>query len=882
MSANLSPRSIRNLANRSLNASQQASAFNEPSHQQQVTTLRRSSNPTSLGRSRDDSHIGIAELFRRDPLSINNLNEYVGDVVDLLTDNDAPVLLNNRELTLTQGDQKVITRSLLRVTDTDNTSSELTFTLRQVPRYGNLLIGNRALEVGQRFTQTDIDRGRLRYFNNGRSISPDSFRFIVSDGVNSLGVRAFGIRVNPLPPPPPINRPPVLNVNQGLTLNAGETGVINSSFLTATDPESDPSQVIYRLETTTSNGTVFLNGTAISSSQTFTQADINTGLLTYQHNGTRTNQDGFRFSLTDGNTTIRSLSFNIGIILPNLPPTLAVNTGLTVTEGAIAPISNTALQTTDAENGSNFLFYQINQGVTHGTLLLNNIPLTVGQTFTQADIDNNQLRYQHDGTETNQDSFGFVVTDGAATITGSFALNINLVNDAPVLINNTGLTLTPGTSPVIGRNQLLATDEEQDTSELIYTVTELPINGFVRRNGTALQVGDTFTQNDIDAGRITYRNLGGVRRLTGNGVEEAQPQTSGLHVAWRGFDGNDYEIYFHDLATGTTRRLSNNLFLDIDPQISGSNLIWHTDDGENDVYFFNGSTGQVRNITNGAYTAVRNAEISRSASEPSGTKVVFQGKNLGENDLDIFLYDAITNQITQLSNSTRDDINPQVNDRYAIWQEFDGNDYEIVYLDLVTGVKTQLTNNDFEDRNPKISASGAIFLGLDATQQDVFFYDRLQGTVTNLSNNPFIDTDREVDREGPGVSVTWRSQVNNQDFEVFLRNGTTGQLLRLTDDSSADDDPHTSLTNVAWTSNNDGDNEIFFYNGITGDITQLSNNAVDDIDSQISRYSVVWRGQNGADYDVFFANTGTSDRFGFTLSDSAGGVLTSTFNFTIG
>ncbi|MBW4681674.1 MAG: DUF4347 domain-containing protein [Microcoleus vaginatus WJT46-NPBG5] len=94
------------------------------------------------------------------------------------------------------------------------------------------------------------------------------------------------------------NNLPTLNLNTGLTLEEGTSSTITATQLQVSDPDSDP--ITYTLTTAPTSGTLTLNGTALSARSTFTQADIDAGLLTYTHGGSETTSDSFSFSATDG------------------------------------------------------------------------------------------------------------------------------------------------------------------------------------------------------------------------------------------------------------------------------------------------------------------------------------------------------------------------------------------------------------------------------------------------------------------------------------------------------------------------------------------------------------------------------------------------------
>ncbi|WP_375413833.1 NF038122 family metalloprotease, partial [uncultured Bradyrhizobium sp.] len=104
---------------------------------------------------------------------------------------------------------------------------------------------------------------------------------------------------------------PALIHNIPLSLNAGATQTITSSLLSVLDDVSSGAQLRYTVTTGASHGTLLLNGTPASA---FTQADIDSGLVSYQETANGFASDTFSFKVADasGNTTDVS-SFQINI-----------------------------------------------------------------------------------------------------------------------------------------------------------------------------------------------------------------------------------------------------------------------------------------------------------------------------------------------------------------------------------------------------------------------------------------------------------------------------------------------------------------------------------------------------------------------------------------
>ena len=88
--------------------------------------------------------------------------------------NDSPVIVNNAGLTVSEGSiNNVITNTMLRVDDVDNTATQIVFTIGTAPVNGTLKKTGVGLAAGGTFTQDDINNSRITYDHDGSS---DVFR----------------------------------------------------------------------------------------------------------------------------------------------------------------------------------------------------------------------------------------------------------------------------------------------------------------------------------------------------------------------------------------------------------------------------------------------------------------------------------------------------------------------------------------------------------------------------------------------------------------------------------------------------------------------------------------------------------------------------------
>jgi hypothetical protein len=110
-----------------------------------------------------------------------------------------PFLIKNQGLTMDQGQTRSIGRDLLEVQDADNTAAELRYTLVAIPQRGDLLVDGIRADYGTRFTQKDIDDGKLSYRHTGSAMEIDGFHFVVEDGTGGwLGAEFFRIQIGPV------------------------------------------------------------------------------------------------------------------------------------------------------------------------------------------------------------------------------------------------------------------------------------------------------------------------------------------------------------------------------------------------------------------------------------------------------------------------------------------------------------------------------------------------------------------------------------------------------------------------------------------------------------------------------------------------------------
>ncbi len=151
----------------------------------------------------------------------------------------------------------------------------------------------------------------------------------------------------------------------------------------------------------------------------------------------------FQFAVQDtggaGSDLSTNYTFTITVTPQNDAPTLTTNAGLSVSTNGLRTIRNTRLKVDDVDNTAAQLVYTIGTAPANGTLRKGAIVLLGGGTFTQDDIDNSLITYQHNGSATTTDSFTFTFSDGIVAPIGPNTFTINICPNATVTnINDSG------------------------------------------------------------------------------------------------------------------------------------------------------------------------------------------------------------------------------------------------------------------------------------------------------------------------------------------------------------------------------------------------------------------------------------------------------------
>jgi parallel beta-helix repeat protein len=145
-----------------------------------------------------------------------------------------------------------------------------------------------------------------------------------------------------------------------------------------------------------------------------------------------------QWSIIDNQGASDRKSTAIQIAPVNDSPIWQSGSSLLTTQGAIAVVSANQSRVIDIEDGASRLTYELSELPNHGSLRMNGNALTLASNFTQADIDNGAITYQHDGSNNASDSLTFTARDSAGGKTALKSVAISIATTPIIVITPAG------------------------------------------------------------------------------------------------------------------------------------------------------------------------------------------------------------------------------------------------------------------------------------------------------------------------------------------------------------------------------------------------------------------------------------------------------------
>ncbi|NXC39821.1 CSPG4 protein, partial [Penelope pileata] len=430
----------------------------------------------------------------------------------------AAIPLDIHNITVPGGSFAIISTAVLNIPSAYFAALGVEFRVLEPPRFGTIVNSQRPQDGGlHSFTWSQVQSQQIRYQQDVPRAQADSFTLVANASAAERQSQPRTVFVAIVPRG---TRGPRLSTNAGLQLREGTTATIGPQALHAEDEDSPTAEVTFSIQPP-ANGMVVLRSAPSTAVQSFTQAQIDSGLVLFVHQGPL--DGGFAFDLWDGENLSPGHFFLVRAHREELI-SLARKQSLTLCPGALQPISSENLQAVSSSPaGPAALYYSIEQAPRLGRLRTAHGDEV--RNFTQAQVDAGMIFYQHEMPQKPfwlaQDAIRFRVV-GPTTISDSFILLVLISFEAKCpqrstqLWRNAGLHLTGAQRAEIGTSLLDASNllsqipvPEQAEHDVVFLVTELPAHGQLWVGTAPLERAQPFfLQSDLAAGRLAYAHHG--------------------------------------------------------------------------------------------------------------------------------------------------------------------------------------------------------------------------------------------------------------------------------------------------------------------------------------------------------------------------------------
>lgn len=448
-------------------------------------------------------------------------------------------------------------QSQLGLTDVDNSAVQTIIKITALPTQGSLRFNGNPIAVGSTLAVADI--AQLSYHHNGTQVTSagtDSFQIAIDDGAGGLLTnQTVNVSLQPVNQAPTVTGTiRIIEGESGIRLdNNGALPTIGGArgAISIVDPEGEAitSYEITRLPT---HGKLFYDGTEITAASVgapFVVSDRTK--LTYTHDGGESTTDSFDIRATDagggtGSPLTTAATINLEIYPNNDDPVLATNVTQTMPDGtASLTLTSAMLGVTDSDSPPSTLTYTLTSvpDPALGYFTWKGQTLAAGASFTQADLNAGDVVYVTRSATARTDQISFTVKDGGQRILPDLrdgGIYDTTAQNSPLTVNTfsiivpatvtTSSSAPPGPAPVnsaptsggthsasllesevvvLTNAMLSSTDPDNIPAERVYRLHSLPTSGSVTLNGVALVVNQTFTQQDVDDGKVRFAHSGG-------------------------------------------------------------------------------------------------------------------------------------------------------------------------------------------------------------------------------------------------------------------------------------------------------------------------------------------------------------------------------------
>ena len=227
---------------------------------------------------------------------------------------------------------------------------------------------------------------------------------------------------------------------------------------------------------------------------------------------------------------------------------------------------------------------------------------------------------------------------------------------------------------------------------------------------------------------------GSITRMSPLDSDAHNPSLDGDALAYEGYDGADYEIYYR-VGLDPRVNVTDDDLLDTNPSLHAGRIAFET---------LNGVEWDIR-----CWTGTGILTVFRSGQDhcPSIHNNLIAWQGFDGNDYEIFVWNG--DDITRITDNDTDDTNPSLYNGEIAWE----NGGDILFYDG-SSIRTITTDNNYYT-SPSLHEGAIAFKGIVGNKGEIFFWDGL--TVQNVPNSNYDEQEPSLSSDNGKWTLSWRA-----------------------------------------------------------------------------------------------------------------------------
>ncbi len=285
-----------------------------------------------------------------------------------------------------------------------------------------------------------------------------------------------------------------------------------------------------------------------------------------------------------------------------------------------------------------------------------------------------------------------------------------------------------------------------------------------------------------------------------------RPHARGRWAVWQDQSTGNWQVYAMDVAdkNATPMRISNSQLSQENAKTDGRIIVWQSRqvNGNWDVWYYD----LLSPAGPKALTSTSDMDETNPAVE--WPWIVYESKPTlnASAPKQLRAQNLLTREVLSVSDSTQDELNPEIQGGRVVWQDFrDVGSGEIYFKNLETGESRRLTTNIYGQYHPVIYDQWVVWQDNRNGEVDLYGYDLLRNTEVRITQTTENETRPRL--EGPWC-VCEEDSLGITNINLRLIHLPSLMSMPLTRTTSVKSRPSLVSTKVVWQDTANGQDTI--------------------------------------------------------------------------